>query len=152
MTTTPPPLLLRQITAAEARPLRQVVLRPGQPPEATIYPGDEGPGAWHVGAFLDGDLLGIASVYSEAPAGQDDPCAYRLRGMAVLPSHQGQGYGRALVQACVRHVLAHGGKTLWCNGRVSALGFYQAVGFEPVGEVFELPYSGPHYRMVRRVR
>ena len=132
--------------------MRQVVLRPGQPPESTIYPGDEGPGAWHVGAFLNGDLLGIASVYSEAPAGEPDPCAYRLRGMAVLPGYQGQGYGRALVHACVRHVLAHGGQTLWCNGRVSALGFYQALGFAPVGEVFDLPYSGPHYRMVRRVR
>lgn len=132
--------------------MRQAVLRPGQPPETTVYPGDDAPGAWHVGAFVDGVLLGIASVYTEAPAGQADPCAYRLRGMAVLPGHQGQGYGRALVQACVRHVLAHGGRTLWCNGRVSALGFYRSLGFVPVGAEFDLPYSGPHYRLVRKVR
>jgi GNAT superfamily N-acetyltransferase len=148
---TPPKIILRPITAAEARPVRQAVLRPGQPPESAVYPGDEAPGAWHVGAYKDDSLLGIASVYTEAPAGEIDPCAYRLRGMAVLPSVQGQGYGRALVQACVRHVLAHGGQTLWCNGRVSALGFYRAVGFRPVGEVFELPFSGPHFRLIRRV-
>jgi GNAT superfamily N-acetyltransferase len=150
--TRPTPILLRPITAAEARPVRQAVLRPDQPPETTVYPGDDAPGAWHVGAFVEGALLGIASVYIEAPAGTQDPCAYRLRGMAVLPGHQGRGYGRALVQACLRHVRAHGGHTLWCNGRVSALGFYQALGFEPVGEVFDLPYSGAHYRLVKRVR
>jgi GNAT superfamily N-acetyltransferase len=144
-------LILRPITVAEARPLRQAVLRPGRPPESTVYPGDEAPGAWHVGAYEDGDLRGIASVYCEAPAGEADPCAYRLRGMAVLPAYQGRGYGRALVQACVRHVLAHGGQTLWCDGRVSALGFYQALGFRPVGAVFDLPFSGPHFRLVRRV-
>lgn len=146
-----PELLLKPITAAEARPLRQAVLRPGQLPETTVYLGDEAPGAWHIGAFVHGDLLGIASVYSEAPTGQWDPCAYRLRGMAVLPHVQGRGYGRALVQACVRHVLAHGGKSLWCNGRVSARGFYEALGFRTVGEMFDLPFSGPHYRFVRSV-
>ena len=144
-------LVLRPITAAETRPLRQAVLRPGQPPETTVYPGDEAPGTWHVGAYAGGDLLGIASIYTEAPSGDPDPCAYRLRGMAVLPHVRGQGYGRALVQACVRHVLAHGGNRLWCNGRVSALGFYQSLGFQPVGEVFELPFSGPHFRLVRNV-
>ncbi len=116
-----------------------------------MYPGDDAPGAWHVGAYHDGDLLGIASVYIEAPAGETDPCAYRLRGMAVLPRAQGQGYGRALVQACLRHVRAHGGNLLWCNGRVSVLGFYRALGFEPVGEPFDLPFSGAHFRLVRRV-
>ena len=144
-------IILRPITASATRPLRQAVLRPGQPPESAIYPGDESPGAWHVGAYRGGDLLGIASVYIEAPAGEKDPCAYRLRGMAVLPHAQGQGYGRALVQACVRHVMAHGGNTLWCNGRVSVLGFYQALGFRLVGQQFDLPFSGPHFRLVRRV-
>jgi GNAT superfamily N-acetyltransferase len=146
-----PELILRSISVETVRPVRQAVLRPGQPAEATVYPGDDAPGAWHVGAYSDGDLLGIASVYTEAPAGEIDPCAYRLRGMAVVPEARGRGCGRALVQACVRHVLAHGGNRLWCNGRVSALGFYTALGFEPVGERFDLPFSGPHYRMVRRV-
>jgi GNAT superfamily N-acetyltransferase len=148
---TSPTFVVRPITVAEARPVRQQVLRPGQPPESTVYPGDEAPSAWHVGAFQGADLLGIASVYIEAPAGTADSCAYRLRGMAVLPGYQGQGYGRALVQACVRHVMAHGGNLLWCNGRVSALGFYRALGFQPVGEIFELPFSGPHFRLIRRV-
>ena len=147
----PSTIVLRLITAAETRPVRQAVLRPDQPPETTLYQGDEAPGAWHVGAYVDDQLLGTASVYTEAPAGEADPCAYRLRGMAVLPGFRGQGVGRALVQACVRHVLAHGGNTLWCNGRVSALGFYQALGFRPIGDVFDLPISGPHYRLIRRV-
>jgi ribosomal protein S18 acetylase RimI-like enzyme len=71
--------------------------------------------------------------------------------MAVLPRWQGQGHGQALVEACAAHVRAAGGRVIWCNGRVSALGFYQRLGFEAVGEMFDLPHSGPHYLLKRKV-
>ncbi len=133
------------------RPIRQQVLRPGQPLDTTRYPSDQTPEAWHAGAFLGDDLIGIASIYREPPPGAADPDAWRLRGMAVLPEHQGRGYGRALVRACLDHLRAHGGNQLWCNGRVSALAFYQSLGFAPPGEIFDLPISGPHYLLVRPV-
>ncbi len=107
------------------------------------YPADQTPEAWHAGAFLGDDLIGIASLYREPPPGSADPDAWRLRGMAVLPEHQGRGYGQALVRA--------GGKLLWCNGRVSALAFYHSLGFAPQGDIFDLPVSGPHYLLVRPV-
>jgi ribosomal protein S18 acetylase RimI-like enzyme len=140
---------VRPITAEAARPIRQAVLRPGQPPESTRYPGDGHPAAWHAGAYVGDELVGIASIYPEAPPGQADPGAWRLRGMAVLPAFQGRGYGQALVRACLAHAQAQGGAALWCNGRVSALAFYRRLGFEPQGEVFDLPFSGPHYRLYR---
>jgi GNAT superfamily N-acetyltransferase len=143
-------VVVRVITAEAARPLRQAVLRPGLPPETTHYPGDEQPGAWHAGAYQGEMLIGIASVYPEAPPGEGAAGAWRLRGMAVRPECQGQGVGQALVEACAAHARAAGGTLMWCNGRVSALGFYRRVGFEPAGEVFDLPHSGPHY-LLRRV-
>jgi GNAT superfamily N-acetyltransferase len=142
---------VREITVEAARPIRQVVLRPGLPPETTHYSGDERPGAWHAGAFVGAELIGIASVYPEAAPGEAEAGAWRLRGMAVLPAWQGQGHGQALVQACVGHVRDAGGKVLWCNGRVSALGFYRRSGFEPVGAVFDIPHSGPHFLLKRIV-
>lgn len=98
---------------------------------------------------MGADLIGIASIYREPPPGAADPDAWRLRGLAVLPEHQGQGVGRALVQACLEHLRGQSGATLWCNGRVSVLAFYQRLGFAPQGEIFELPVSGPHCRLVR---
>ena len=142
-------LVIRSISVEATRPIRQQVLRPGQPVDTTRYPADQMPAAWHAGAFLGDDLIGVASIYREPPPGSAAPTAWRLRGMAVLPEHQGHGYGQALVRACLDHLRGQGGQQLWCNGRVSALPFYQRLGFAPHGEIFDLPISGPHYLLVR---
>src|SRR5215203_3863901 len=115
---------IRAIPVEATRPIRQAVLRPGQPVDTTRYPADHMPQAWHAGAFLGPDLIGVASLYREPPPGSAEPNAWRLRGMAVLPEHQGQGHGQALVHACLDHLRRQGGTALWCNGRVSALSFY----------------------------
>ena len=143
--------VIRSITAAEARPLRHAVLRPGLPPETTLYPGDDDADSFHAGAFVAGALVGVATLHHKPPPGEADAGAWQLRGMAVAPEQQGRGLGRALAQACGQAAAARGGTRLWCNGRVSALGFYRSLGFEPVGEVFQLPHSGPHYLLVLRL-
>jgi len=140
--------VIRPISAAQARPLRQLVLRPGLPPETTIYPGDDEPDSFHAGAFAGDTLVGIATLHHKPPPEEADDGAWQLRGMAVLPEQQGRGIGRALVLACQQAALTRGATRLWCNGRVSAMGFYTALGFAPSGELFESPHSGPHYVMV----
>lgn len=142
---------VRPITGAQTRPLRQRVLRPDQPASASIYPDDGGVNTLHLGAFVDGELVGVASLFREPPPGSDGPKAWRLRGMATAPEVRGQGHGGALLEACIRHVAKKGGTTLWCNGRVTVAGFYQRYGFELCGEPFELPGIGPHYLMRRAV-
>src|SRR5690606_13479424 len=57
--------MIRPISAAETRPLRSLVLRPGAPPETLVYPGDDHPEALHLGAFEGDRLVGIATVYPE---------------------------------------------------------------------------------------
>ena len=136
---------IHPITAAETLPLRQQVLRPKQRPDEQVYPNDDAPDTLHAGAFHDGRLVGIATVFRDAPPGETNPRAWRLRGMAVLPEMQGQGIGRALVEFCVAHVRAHGGDLLWCNGRTSARAFYESLGFRATGEEFDLPVSGAHF-------
>jgi GNAT superfamily N-acetyltransferase len=144
-------VLIRPISAVEARPVRQAVLRPGLPPETTVYPGDDDTDSFHAGAFVNGILAGIATLHHKPPPGEADAAAWQLRGMAVVPEQQDRGLGRALVLACRQAAAARGGTRLWCNGRVSALGFYQALGFETQGEVFQVPHTGPHYVMVLKL-
>lgn len=141
---------VRAISAAETRPLRQTILRPGQTLEQLIYRGDDDADTLHAGAFHNGTLVGIASVARGPCPRADLPAPWQLRGMATAPEVRGLGYGRALIMACLSHVAAHGGLTLWCNGRTSAAGFYTALGFTALGEEF-VTDTGPHYVFYRPI-
>jgi GNAT superfamily N-acetyltransferase len=156
--------MIRPISAAATRPLRAEVLRPGQPPDALVYPGDDHPDALHVGAFdlgPDGTerLVGIATVHPEPPPAAhrgvipEDAyvygAAFRLRGMATRPEVRGAGHGRALLDACFERVRNRGATYLWCNARLVALAFYERMGLVPVGDQFEIEGIGPHYVMWR---
>jgi GNAT superfamily N-acetyltransferase len=149
------------IPAAATRPLRQVVLRPHQAAEELVFPGDDATDTRHFGAYLDEKLVGVASIYREAPPPAlvmdltppgTTVNAWRLRGMATLPAVQGQGLGRALLEACIAYTTTQDGELLWCNARTPAVGFYLKLGFVTHGDEFEIPGIGPHYVMWRRLQ
>jgi GNAT superfamily N-acetyltransferase len=139
--------VIRRISAAETRPLRQAILRPHQRVEELAYPGDDSTETAHFGAFVNGELIGIASVYREAPHGETNDKSWRLRGMAVVPQFHRKGIGSLLLHACIDHARKHGGAMMWFNARKPAVPFYEAHGFQIRGEEFMLPDIGPHYFM-----
>ncbi|MEI8325690.1 MAG: ribosomal protein S18-alanine N-acetyltransferase [Betaproteobacteria bacterium] len=76
------------------------------------------------------DILG----YFVAMQGVDE---VHLLNITVAPAHQGQGWGRMLLDALVIWARAQGAKWLWLEARVSnarALHVYQSFGLKPVGE------------------
>lgn len=107
------------------------------------YEGDER--ASHFGAFIATELVGIASVY----AGPDN--SWRLRAMAVVPGHRGEGIGAALLDECIAHCRSHGATEIWCNARTPAMGFYEKAGFVTEGPEFLVPHAGPHFVMRRHL-
>jgi GNAT superfamily N-acetyltransferase len=138
-------LVVRRATAAEIRPLRQAVLRPGQPVADSVYPQDDV--AVHVGGWDDGELVACATLFADP--WPDEPRAWRLRGMAVEPSRQGTGIGRLVLAEGVEAAWASGAPLLWANARTSALGFYVRLGWRPVGGEFVPADSGlPHVAIV----
>jgi ribosomal protein S18 acetylase RimI-like enzyme len=139
----------RQVPLPTIRELRSAWLRPSEPPEALVYPGDDDPRALHVGAFQEQALLGIASVVPGPRPDGNEPDAWQMRGVAVHPWARGEGIGRTLVARCAEHVRAHRGGLLWCNARVAAVAFYLRLGYERTGEPFEVPGAGTHYVMMR---
>lgn len=146
-----PALRIRQISSQDARTLRSRILRPNYPLEINVYPGDDANDTYHVGAFLDGILVGIASVFREPSPFQVDKDAWRLRGMAVEENTRRMGCGKVLVINCISYVVKKGGDLIWCNARVGSMPFYQALGFQAIGEEFDIAESGPHYVMWRKV-
>jgi len=66
------PAHVRAIAAAETHPLRLAILRPGYPPVAVAFPGDDDAGTAHIGCFVRGALdaetiVAIASIFFEPP-------------------------------------------------------------------------------------
>jgi GNAT superfamily N-acetyltransferase len=133
---------VREIKAEETYPLRARVLRPGQPLEASQYPGD-GLGL-HLGVVEGGEVLSTVSAYPENNPLFPEEGQWRIRGMATAPEHQGKRYGRALI----RKLLSLGREKhiplFWCNARERALPFYLREGFTAESELFEVPSIGPH--------
>lgn len=142
---------LRKIDLRTVRQIRHQLLRPHQQPWEIVFDGDDEADTLHIGAFRDEVLVGVASAMREPPPGDQDPHAWRLRGMATVPEVRGQGYGGALLERCLRHAVDRGGDLAWCTARVPAVGFYRRYAFESVGEVFEVPAVGPHVVMARRL-
>jgi len=146
-----PQFEIRAITAAQARPLRHAILRPHQTVQDQVYPADDAPDTLHAGAFRADELIGIATVFRESAPGEENPRAWRLRGILVIAAMRRHGVGRALIEFCVAHIRARGGDALWCYGRTTARAFYEAQKFHAVGDEFEIPFTGPHYVFRRRM-
>jgi predicted N-acetyltransferase YhbS len=139
---------VRRATADEVRPLRLGVLRPNAPLEPAAY--DLDPATVHLAAFDGERVVGCVSVFPNPHDGVTD--AWQLRGMAVDPAYQGQGVGRRVLDAATAEVAAAGAPLIWAYGRVSALGFYELMGWRAVGEEFRYgPAELPHYVIHREL-
>jgi GNAT superfamily N-acetyltransferase len=127
------------VDAAETLLVRGQVLREGRPHEG--FPEDGWPETFHL-AVRDagGAVVGVASFIP-----RDD--GWQLRGMAVDPSVQGQGIGRALLERAYDELRARGATFAWANGRDTALDFYRAVGWRVVGDGYLMGSGVAHHRI-----
>ena len=119
---------IEQIFPALTWRIRQLAMYPEKEITDMELPGDFD--AMHFGLYYQYELTGVVSLFINGTKAQ-------FRKMAVLPSDQGKGFGLKLLQYLVDYCKSQGIKNLWCNARVSAIGFYEKIGFETVGEPFE---------------
>ena len=91
------------------------------------------------GAFRADKPIGCIAVLPESK----HDCAARIRWFGVLENERGQGVGAQLVIAAQQHASAIG-QSLWADVRVKAIPIYERLGFEPLGDFFELPEIGVH--------
>lgn len=146
-----------RVPAARIWPLRTRVLRSHLAPgERCIFAEDEAADTLHFGLFeadkKDPRCVAAMTLIPRSPPGCPQLAAVQLRGMCVEPTLQRRGLGTrlfdsALAPLALQHPQAH---IIWCNARLSAQGFYEKLGFEPRGEVFQVEEIGPHIVMHRR--
>jgi GNAT superfamily N-acetyltransferase len=137
--------LVEQVRPEITFPLRKLVLRAGLDVSTNSFPGDQERSSGHFAAYVDDRVVGVASVLEEPET--DGPGQWRLRGMAVDPDHRGAGAGSALIERVRDFVAPSGSALIWCNARLTAVGFYDKQGFVRVSEPWDVPGTGAHVRM-----
>jgi|AntRauTorckE6833_2_1112554.scaffolds.fasta_scaffold50435_2 predicted GNAT family N-acyltransferase len=144
-------LKILRINASDTFPLRQLLLRPGYSQEECVFDHDDDEQTFHLGAFIENKLVSVASFYFERNPTFEEQYQYRLRGMATHTDFQRKGLSRELLKVAFPIIQQNLCTLVWCNARVQAVGFYQTVGFEKVGEQFDIPTVGPHYLMFKKI-
>ena len=93
-----------------------------------------------IGFFDEDDIEGCCILTP------DNKTNIRLRQMAVLSGLQRRGIGRVIMNFAENVARDKGYKVLHMHARKTAVGFYQKLGYEIVGEEFE-EVTIPHYEM-----
>lgn len=136
---------IKNISAQETYNIRLTVLR-NNIDLPYKFKEDEFENTFHLGAFYNTKLVGIASFIQnriDVIKGEQ----FQLRGMATLPEARGMGAGRLLLEEAKSVLKTKSIDVLWCNARKEAVGFYKSLGFVIIGEEFEVLKVGPHFKM-----
>ncbi|WP_322060274.1 GNAT family N-acetyltransferase [Paraburkholderia sp. J63] len=122
------------VAIADVWALRDEILRAGLPPGDSMYAGDQSADTLHVGAFSHGHLVAVSSICRDV-SGERNTQVWRLGGMAVKPECRNCGVGTTLARYCIAYAKRSGAESVWCAARISALTFYQNLGFSMIGEI-----------------
>ncbi len=141
---------VRRANPDEVIDLRHQVLRTGRPRETATFPEDDAPGAVHVVATDNDQIVGCATII---PGDFDGQRAWQLRGMAVAPRVQRHGVGGLMLNHLRRLAQESDGEVrlMWCNARSPAVRFYERNGWMLASEEFVIESAGPHFKMVLKL-
>lgn len=142
-------IYIKTIQAEDTYPIRQAILRKGKPLESCIFQGDHSPNTFHFGLFLDEELIGVLSVFTNSNSRFSQLNQLQLRGMAIVENHQKKGYGKKLMQHIENYFVLNTETLLWFNARVNAVAFYEKLGYSKSGEAFVIDEIGPHFVMYK---
>jgi predicted GNAT family N-acyltransferase len=120
-------LKIKQIQPSETWEIRHRVMWAGKSFEDVKLPNDDS--GLHFGLFRDSILLSAVSLFIENDIAQ-------FRKFATETEEQGKGYGAKLLEYLIQECHRKDVKTLWCNARTSASGFYEKFGLKVVSDAW----------------
>lgn len=142
-----PTISLREITSATVRAVCRLKVRPEQEQfvaENAISLAEAlfAPEAWYRAVYNDEVLVGFVMLWddtlSKRPPASPEVCLWRLM---IGTDHQGQGFGKRVIEEVVRYVRSRPGIVRFYSSYVpGSLGperFYRGLGFLPTGAVDE---------------
>ena len=143
--------LIKEIPALETFSVRHPVLRPGKNIETCHFDGDNLDSTRHFGLFIEEELAGVASLFQSNSNLFQEKEQFQLRGMAVLEKFQKKGIGESLVKYAEENAKSRQGTLIWFNAREIAVRFYEKMGYEKIGQPFNIGDIGTHFVMYRKL-
>jgi GNAT superfamily N-acetyltransferase len=131
--------------------VRQPVLREGKPVGSCRFDGDNLETTSHFGLYHDENLIGVVSVFKIINPIFNSTDQFQIRGMAILPQFQKNGFGQKLVIHCEEFIKNLNGTLIWFNAREKAVPFYEKLGYQKVGNPFSIADIGIHYIMKKEI-
>lgn len=120
---------VQRVSSHQLHDLRRRVLRND---DAALYhpdARDDEVTSIHFGGLLGDRLVVSASFFPSSPPMNPTLITYQLRYMATDFDVQGRGYGALVLAVAEDDLRGLGAQQIWANGRDTALGFYQNVGW-----------------------
>ncbi len=142
---------IQLVEAEDIRPLRHKMLRQGKEFSTTTYKRDDEEVTFHLGVFVENEIVSCATFYPENIDKVYAKNAYRLRGMATDENYSRNGYGKKIMKKGFTILTSKNCDILWCNARLKAVPFYKSIGLKKMGELFEISDIGPHYFMYKKL-
>jgi GNAT superfamily N-acetyltransferase len=118
---------IEQITPRLTWRLRRDVLYPEQ--QIAEMEMEEDFDGIHFGAFMDNKLVGVVSLFQTETK-------FQFRKLAIEPSVQNMRIGSKLLTYITNYAKENGCELIWCNARLSAIGFYLKAGYIATGKQF----------------
>lgn len=122
-----------------SRVVRGKVLREplGLGPEVEVFPMEHE--SVHILALDGPEVVGCVLFHRQGEGG-------RLYQMAVLPEYRSRGIGARLVETLEQLARSWGVNKIYLHGRDYAVGYYESLGYEKVGDPF-IEVTIEHFRM-----
>lgn len=141
--------IIKRISTREVIPLRHRILKPHLTVEECLLAEDELSTTFHLGIFFCDQLVSVATFMMQSHPEFSAGFPYRLRGMATDEKYRGQGFGAMALQSGVTILKQMHCDFLWFNARIKAFRFYEKLGFQSSGPLFEIAGIGPHKVMYK---
>lgn len=127
---------IREIKASDTWPVRQRAMWPDKDIDFVKIDNDEE--GIHYGLFKGEELISVISLFIKGNEA-------RFRKFATEVAYQGKGYGTQVLNFLIAEAREKGIKTLTCDARLTAAGFYKRFGMEESSEVFTYSERGLEY-------
>ncbi|QXM06376.1 GNAT family N-acetyltransferase [Crassaminicella indica] len=86
--------------------------------------------AYHIVGYENDEAIAVGRILEKE--------SYYLVGrVAVLKEHRGKDYGKVIMENIIKKVEELGGKEIRLHAQMSAKGFYEQLGFEAYGDIFD---------------
>ncbi|EPZ50094.1 acetyltransferase (GNAT) domain protein [Bacteriovorax sp. BAL6_X] len=144
-------MIVKRIHLKDTFKIRRLVLGIDGIESSYNYIGDDESDTFHLGAFVDNNLVSVASFYFNRNPNFNIDNQYQLQGMATLENYRKQGFSRELLNVAFPIIKQNFCNLVWCNARVEAKSFYEKLGFEAFGQEFDIKGIGRHLLMFREI-